>query len=164
MERVNFMRCTFLRSRLSTRTTSEPLFGIHDFEDVGAGRQPTPGICTVRLNVKYVVRRESKIAPVADVASTPRSTTPHNVWTILANKHSVLLELLLLRRPCAVRSAVVNAPTGGANSGKIKLSFGACATRTETAGRKWPEQRERYGWPAVQVRMSSSTAGVKVGA
>ena len=57
--------------------------GVHHFEDVGAGRQRNArGISTVPLNVKYVVRLAFMKAPVEDVASTPRRTTPHRVWTI----------------------------------------------------------------------------------
>src|ERR671913_1367346 len=111
VERVNFNAYSFEPSRLVTFTTSALPCGFATANVYVPAGSVTPGSCTARLNVKCVVRSAFPNAPVDDVASTPRSTTPHNVWTIL--RANILSSLITSASACAVRSAVVNAPTAG---------------------------------------------------
>src|SRR4030095_7660480 len=71
---VKAVRYTCERSLFSTRTTSSEPFGSASSKMYVPAGSAAPGICTERLNVKYVVRFGFQKAPVVADDNTPTST------------------------------------------------------------------------------------------
>ena len=109
MVRVFLNACTVERSWLRNQDNVATVCSIRDLEHIRAGRQRDARQLPLRLTVKSW-RDWCRTCRGADAAKTPSRTTPHNGWTI--SRATFLPPLNYhLRRPCAVRSAVVNAPT-----------------------------------------------------